>query len=118
MCTADVEFLRWIFVLGSRLASSEMSGAERPDRLAPAKVVTVEDIRELTGAATPHFALQIRDRVRRLIDGLAADDPARAEGERAIERLERMARDGQVSGAMAPRELPLPSLRLERERTD
>jgi hypothetical protein len=95
-----------------------MSGAERPDRLSPEKVVTVEDVRELTGAATPHFALQIRDRVGRLIDGLAPGDPARLEGERAIERLERMAQDGQASGPVDPHELPLPSLRLERERAD
>jgi hypothetical protein len=90
-----------------------MSGAERPDRLAPGRVVTVEDIRELTGAATPHFALQIRDRVRQLISGLAPGDPALVEGERAIARLERIAREGQASGAVQDGELPLPSLRLE-----
>ena len=95
-----------------------MSGAENPDRLSPDRAVTAEDIRELIGAATPHFALQIRDRVRRLIDPLAADDPARIEGERAIARLERMAQDGQNSGAVDARELPLPSLRLEPDRTD
>jgi hypothetical protein len=95
-----------------------MSGAERPDRLAADRAVTVEDIRELTGAATPHFALQIRDRVSRLVEPLSPEDPARVEGERAVARLERMARDGQTSGAVDARELPLPSLRLEPERTD
>jgi hypothetical protein len=90
-----------------------MSGAERPDRLAPGRVVTVDDIRELTGGATPHFALQIRDRVRQLIADLGPEDPARTEGERAIARLERMARDGQASGTVQDGELPLPSLRLE-----
>jgi hypothetical protein len=95
-----------------------MSDAERPDRLEPDRVVTVEDIRELTGAATPHFALQIRDRVRRLIEPLAPDHPARVEGERAIARLERLARDGQGTGAVDAREPPLPSLRLEPERPD
>lgn len=92
-----------------------MSDAERPDRLEPDRVVTVEDIRELTGAATPHFALQIRDRVHRLIEPLAPDDPARVEGERAIARLERLARDGQATGVVDAREPPLPSLRLEPE---
>jgi hypothetical protein len=53
--------------------------------------VTPEDIRELTGAVTPHFALQVRNRVRRLIEGLAAEDPARIEGERQIARLESLA---------------------------
>jgi hypothetical protein len=90
-----------------------MSGTERPDRLAPDRVVTIEDIRELTGAATPHFALQIRDRVARLIDGLPQDHPARTEGERAIARLEHIAREGQGSGTVQDGELPLPSLRLE-----
>src|SRR5437879_5721544 len=88
-----------------------LSGAERADRLAPGHKVTVEDIRALVGPATPHFALQIRDRVRRLIADLPSDDPARIEGVRAIERLERMARDGQNSGHVQEHELPLPSLR-------
>jgi hypothetical protein len=95
-----------------------MSGAERADRLSPDRVVTVEDIRELTGAATPHFALQIRDRVRRLIDPLSPEDPARIEGERAIARLERIAREGQASGTFQEGELPLPSLRLESSRSE
>ena len=89
-----------------------MSGAERPDRLAPEHRVTVEDVRELVGPATPHFALQIRDRVARLIAGLPADDPARVEGERAIARLERIAREGQGEGHVQEHEQPLPSLRL------
>jgi hypothetical protein len=50
--------------------------------------VTPEDIRELTGAVTPHFSLQIRNRVRRMIAPLAPDDPARVVGEREIARLE------------------------------
>jgi hypothetical protein len=95
-----------------------LSGAERPDRLSPNRAVTVDDIRELTGAATPHFALQIRDRVSRLIEPLSPTEPARVEGERAIARLERMAREGQNTGAVDARELPLPSLRLEPGRTD
>jgi hypothetical protein len=90
-----------------------MSGAERPDRLAPGRAVTVEDIRELTGAATPHFALQIRDRVRQLVSTLEPSDPARIEGERAIARLERIAREGQTSGHVQDSEVPLPSLSLD-----
>jgi hypothetical protein len=92
-----------------------MSGTERPDRLAPEHEVSIDDIRELVGAATPHFALQIRDRVARLIAGLPADAPARAEGERAIARLEQLAREGQA-GPLQEGELPLPSLRLGPER--
>jgi hypothetical protein len=68
-----------------------LSEAERPDLLDPSHEVTVEDVRALTGAATPHFALQVRNRVRRLIEPLPADHPARAEGVRAIARLEELA---------------------------
>jgi hypothetical protein len=92
-----------------------VSGQERPDRLMPDRRVTVDDIRELVGPATPHFALQIRDRVATLIDGLPPDDPARVEGERAIARLQRLADEGQGSGHVSDHELPLPSLRLERQ---
>ena len=91
-----------------------MSGQERPDRLTPDRRVTVDDIRELVGPATPHFALQVKDRVARLVDGLAPDDPARVEGERAIARLQRLAEEGQGSGHVQDHEQPLPSLRLER----
>jgi hypothetical protein len=68
-----------------------MSEAERPDRLTAGRQVTIEDIRALAGPATPHFALQIRNRIRRLIDGLPEDDPVRLEGERHILRLEELA---------------------------
>jgi hypothetical protein len=91
-----------------------MSGAERPDRLIPGHRVTVDDVRELIGPATPHFALQLRDRLARLIEGLPPDDPARVEGERAIARLERLADEGQGAGHVQDHEQPLPSLRLDR----
>ena len=69
-----------------------MSEAERPDRLAEGHRVTIEDIRALAGPSTPHFALQIRNRIRRLIQDLPADAPVRVEGERQIARLEDLAR--------------------------
>jgi hypothetical protein len=68
-----------------------VSEAERPDLLDSSHEVTVEDIRALTGAVTPHFALQVRNRVRRLIEPLPPDHPARIEGEREIARLEELA---------------------------
>ena len=37
----------------------------------------VEDVRQLMGASTPHFALQLRDRLARLIASLPAGDPVR-----------------------------------------
>ncbi len=67
-----------------------MSESERPDRLGQ-REITVDDIRALAGPATPHFALQIRNRIARLIAALPADHPARVEGERQIERLTELA---------------------------
>jgi hypothetical protein len=69
-----------------------VSEAERPDRLDPSHEVSVEDVRALAGPATPHFALQIRNRIRRLIEPLPDGHPARVEGEREIARLEELAR--------------------------
>ncbi len=68
-----------------------MSETENPELLGGAKEVTPEDIRALAGPVTPHFALQVRNRIRRLVEGLPADHPARREGERQIARLEELA---------------------------
>ena len=68
-----------------------MSETEHLGVLDSGSPVTREDIRELTGAVTPHFSLQIRNRVRRMIEPLAADDPARIFGEREIARLDALA---------------------------
>ena len=88
-----------------------MSSAEHPDRLRPGRDVTIEDVRQLMGASTPHFALQLRARIRALIKGLPADHPARLEGEREIARLDDIAFHGEVRGHPAEPGLePLPSL--------
>jgi hypothetical protein len=68
-----------------------MSQAENPELLAPGHQVTPEDIRALASASTPHFALQVRNRIRRLIEPLPDGHPARAEGERKIAQLEDLA---------------------------
>ena len=76
-----------------------MSETERPDRIS-GREITVEDVRSLAGPATPHFALQIRNRIVRLVAGLPDDHPARQEGERQIERLTSLARhSGEPRGA-------------------
>jgi hypothetical protein len=78
-----------------------VSEAENPDLLGTPNPVTAEDIRTLAGASTPHFALQVRNRIRRLIAPLAADDPARLEGERKIAELEDLAEhSGDPRGTM------------------
>jgi hypothetical protein len=52
---------------------------------------TTDDIDYLVGPATPHFAYQIRARVRALIRDLPEDHPVRRYGEEKIELLERLA---------------------------
>ena len=77
----------------------------------PGRKPTIEDVRQLMGASTPHFSLQIRNRIRRLIADLPADDPARREGEREIARLERIAFDGEHRGHPGePGEREMPSI--------
>jgi hypothetical protein len=65
-----------------------MSEAENPELLGGTEGITVEDIRALAGPATPHFSLQIRNRIKRLIEPFPAGHPVRREGERQIARLE------------------------------
>jgi hypothetical protein len=88
-----------------------MSQAENPDRLREGREVTVEDVRQLMGASTPHFALKLRERIKALIRGLPPGHPARLEGEREIVRLDKIAYVGEVRGHVAESGLtPLPSL--------
>ena len=88
-----------------------MSEAENPERARPGHEVTVEDVRQLMGASTPHFALQLRNRIARLISGLPADHPARIEGEREIGRLQELGLLGEFRGVPHEEGLePLPSL--------
>jgi hypothetical protein len=53
-------------------------------------VATREEIDALLGPATPHFAYQLRARVRELIADLPADDDVRRYGEQKIELLDRL----------------------------
>ncbi|MBJ7347512.1 MAG: hypothetical protein JHC87_02950 [Thermoleophilaceae bacterium] len=76
-----------------------MSEFESPQRVEPTHRVTVEDVRELTGAATPHFALQIRNRLLRLVSTLPDDDSARILANSEATRLEQLAVSGENRGA-------------------
>ena len=91
-----------------------MAQMEQPERLRGSRPVTVDDVRQLMGASTPHFALQIRNRIRTLIADLAPDDPARRLGEMEIARLDRLAVTGEVRGEGDTEGMrPLPSLGID-----
>lgn len=68
-----------------------MSEAERSELLRPGRRVTVDEIRALAAPSTPHFALQTRNRISKLIEDLPRDDPAFLEGSRQISQLETLA---------------------------
>jgi hypothetical protein len=90
-----------------------LSQAENPLTVSKERTgeVSVEDVRRLMGASTPHFALQLRERIAKLIAGLPEGHPARIEGEREIARLERLGVAGEIRGQTGPPgEVSLPSL--------
>ena len=67
---------------------------------------------QMVGAATPHFALQIRDRVAALAYSLPQDHPRQAELTAHIARLEALALGGEA-GQSGQAELPArPSLAI------
>jgi hypothetical protein len=90
-----------------------MSEYEQPERTA--RQPSVEDVRQLMGASTPHFALHIRNRIRSLIHDLPDEHPARLEGEREIRRLDRIALGGERRGPDIEGLKDMPSRRGEDE---
>jgi hypothetical protein len=61
---------------------------ERPEaRVEP----TIDDVDELVGPATPHFAMQLRARVRDLVRDLPDDHPVKQHANEKIALLERLA---------------------------
>ena len=51
---------------------------------------SIDDIDALVGPATPHFAYQLRARVRELVEDLPPDDAVRKYGEEKMELLDRL----------------------------
>ena len=88
-----------------------MSEYEHPGRLE--REPTVDDVRQLMGASTPHFALQLRNRIATLISGLPVEHPARIEGEREITRLDEVAQGAERRGEKGDGEPAMPSLRAD-----
>jgi hypothetical protein len=88
-----------------------VSEFERPDRAE--REPTIEDIQHLMGASTPHFALQIRNRIRTLIAPLPEGHPVRLAGEEEIARLDRIAVEGEHRGPAVEDLAEMPSIRRE-----
>jgi hypothetical protein len=93
-----------------------VSEDERPDRLH--REPTLDDVRQLMGASTPHFALQLRNRIHTLIEGLPEDHPARREGELEIARLDQIALGSERRGPIQAHEEGLPSFRAPTQSAD
>ncbi len=93
-----------------------MSEYEQPDRLV--REPTVDDVRQLMGASTPHFSLHLRNRIENLIRNLPPEHPARVEGEREIARLDRLAWGSERRGPIQEHEEGLPSFPPEAEPDD
>jgi hypothetical protein len=90
-----------------------VSEYEQPERLE--REPTMEDLRQLMGASTPHFALHLRNRIRTLIDGLPESHPVHAEGQREIARLEELAHGSERRGPIVEGEEGLASFPPEAE---
>jgi hypothetical protein len=69
---------------------------------------TIDDVDALVGPATPHFAYQLRARVRELVEDLAGDHPVRRYAEEKMELLDRLghASSKAAEGAEVPRDRP------------
>lgn len=73
-----------------------------------------DELAALVGAATPHFAFQIRHRVAAFADALPPDHPRRAELDAHLERLDRLGFGGETGQVTEPDLTPrvsLPALR-------
>jgi hypothetical protein len=73
-----------------------------------------EELAQLVGAATPHFAPQARARIAKLAAALPPDHPRQAELRRVMDRLEELAFHGESGGRLvldlpprAPLEAPV-----------
>ena len=86
-----------------------MAEAEQPERLRGDREVTVDDIRQISASATPHFALPDPQPDPEADPPLPADSPVRLYGEQEIARLESLGFTGEVRGTPEQdgmRELP------------
>jgi hypothetical protein len=73
-------------------------------------IPTEDELRQLVGAATPHFAFQARERIAKLAESLPPDHPRQAELRAYLEYLERLGYQGETAGVERPDLPPRPSL--------
>src|SRR4051812_14168589 len=75
-------------------------------------VPTEDELRQLVGAATPHFAFQAYERVAKLAAALPPDHPRQPELAAHLEYLERLGYEGETAGDPDPDLPPRPSIGL------
>ena len=64
-------------------------------------VPSEDELAQLVGAATPHFAFQVRDRVKQYADALPPDHPRQPELAAHLDRLDHLGREGESAGLSA-----------------
>jgi hypothetical protein len=69
-----------------------------------------DELAQLVGAATPHFAFQAWDRVAAYAAALPPDHPRQAELAAHLEYLERLGYEGESAGVTVPDLPPRPSV--------
>ena len=71
---------------------------------------TEDELAQLVGAATPHFAFQAAERIAQVAASLPPDHPRQAELAAHLEYLERLGYEGETAGVAHPDLAPRPSL--------
>jgi hypothetical protein len=61
-----------------------------------------DELSQLVGAATPHFAYQVRDRVAQYAAALPPDHPRQSALARHLKHLDRLGREGESGKVTAP----------------
>lgn len=73
-------------------------------------VPSEDELAQLVGAATPHFAFQIRARVAQYAEALPPDHPRQAELAAHLARLDELGYGGEAAGVTRPDLPPRASL--------
>jgi hypothetical protein len=74
------------------------------------QIPTEDELAQLVGAATPHFAFQIRDRIAQYAAALPPDHPRQAGFRAQLERLDELGYGGESGGVTRPDLPPRESL--------